>query len=313
MHNPHTPYTHPTSITRLYRASSAILRKASASATSVGVRSASLDTLSMIAFVALDDPDIVIASMTPLRDGFASPAASGVWSAAIRGWALLLSVLPQRLLTPQWVEEHLDLLARCLAADSVEVRTAAGQAIALLYHNSGLAEYDEDGEEEEEDYAGDGCSTSGSSMAPGMEDIVLRMQALATNRGDSLRRSKRDRAHLTGTFRRLCRSVMDGDVPTVKIKLRHGDVLVVDSISGHVQLAAFKQHLADGFQVHLLRNSLLHEVFGFVPTAEAPEKLSALEKRMYRSPASESSKARTQSRSRARAARGGVLYAGDEY
>lgn len=268
----------------------------------------------MLAFVALDDPDIILASMTPLRDGFAAPAASGVWSSAIRGWALLLSVLPQQLLTPQWVEEHLDLLARCLSAESVDVRTAAGQAIALLYHNSGLAEYGDEEEEEEEDLCDDdGCSTSGtSSMAPGMEDIVLRMQALATNRGDAMRRSKRDRAHLSGTFRRLCRSVMEGDVPTVKIKLRHGDVLIINTISGHVQLGAFKQHLADGFQVHLLRNSLLHEVFDFVPTSEAPEKLSALEKRLYRSPASESSKARTQSRSRARAARGGVLY-GDDY
>lgn len=252
----------------------------------------------MLAFVALDDPDVLIASMSPFREAIANHSAAGVTASAVRGWALLLSVLPQSLVTPQWVEEHLDMLARCLASDSVDVRTAAGQAVALLYHSAGLVDVDEDEDEDE----GDACSTSGSSLAPGMDDIVTRMQALATNRGDAMRRSRRDRAHLTGTFRRLCRSVVDGDVPTVKIKLRYGDVLVVDTLAGHVQLAALKQHLADGFQVHLLRNSLLHEIFEFEPTAEAPERMTALEKRMYRSPASESSKARTQRRSRARAA-----------
>ena len=264
----------------------------------MGVRSACLDTLAMLAFVALDDPEVVIASMSPFRDAVTSHPAAGVTASAVRGWALLLSVLPQSLLTPQWVEEHLGMLARCLASDSVDVRTAAGQAVALLYHGAGLVDEDE----EEEDYdQGDGCSTSGSSLAPGMDDIVTRMQALATNRGDAMRRSRRDRAQLSGTFRRLCRSVVDGDVPTVKIKLRC-DVLVVDTLAGHVQLAALKQHLADGFQVHLLRNSLLHEIFDFEPTAEPPERMSALEKRMYRSPGSESSKARTQHRSKARAA-----------
>lgn len=283
---------------RLYRSSAPLLRKGASGASSVGVRSACLDTLAMLAFVALDDPDVVIASMTPFRDAIASHPAAGVTASAVRGWSLLLSVLPQSLLTPQWVEEHLDMLARCLASDSVDVRTASGQAVALLYHGAGLV----DEEDEEDDYEADGCSTSGSSIAPGMDDIVTRMQALATNRGDAMRRSRRDRAHLTGTFRRLCRSVVDGDVPTVKIKLRYGDVLVIDTLAGHVQLAALKQHLADGFQVHLLRNPLLHEIFEFEPTAEPPERMSALEKRMYRSPASESSKARTQRRSKARAA-----------
>ena len=40
-------------------------------------------------------------------------------------------------------------------------------------------------------------------------------------------------------------------MPESRIKLRHGDVLVVDSLAGMVQLAALRRTLAEGFQAHL--------------------------------------------------------------
>ena len=45
------------------------------------------------------------------------------------------------------------------------------------------------------------------------------------------------------------------------------------------------------------RNELLHAVFDYAPAEEPPERLSALEKRLYRSPQSAHAKARTQGRS----------------
>jgi hypothetical protein len=47
----------------------------------------------------------------------------------------------------------------------------------------------------------------GAKRSPGMEEVVARMRDLATNRGDSQRRSRRDRASLRSTFRDLCSSV----------------------------------------------------------------------------------------------------------
>lgn len=47
-------------------------------------------------------------------------------------------------------------------------------------------------------------------------------------------------------------------------------------------------------------NPLLHEVFNFHPRQEAADRLTALEKRLYRSPASAESKARAQDRRRER-------------
>ncbi len=48
---------------------------------------------------------------------------------------------------------------------------------------------------------------SGAKRSPGMEEVVARMKDLATNRGDTLRRSKKSRASLRSTFRELCSSV----------------------------------------------------------------------------------------------------------
>ncbi len=42
-----------------------------------------------------------------------------------------------------------------------------------------------------------------------------------------------------------------GSVPTQKIKLRHGDVLVVDSLPATVRLNGLRRFLAEGFQTHL--------------------------------------------------------------
>lgn len=84
------------------------------------------------------------------------------------------------------------------------------------------------------------------------------------------------------------------------MKLRHGDTLLVDTLAGNIQLNAFRTFLGEGFQAHLQGNSLLHEVFNYRPRAEQAERLTALEKRLYRSPASAESKGRSQLRKQER-------------
>ena len=75
----------------------------------------------------------------------------------------------------------------------------------------------------------------------------------------------------------------DGSVTQTKIKLQHGDTLVIDTLVGTIHLNALRRLLAEGFQAHLQSNPLLHQIFEFEPREERPEKLSPLEKRMYRS------------------------------
>lgn len=93
-------------------------------------------------------------SMLTAHEGLAkcfSPmicAAPPVAAAALRGWSLLLSTLPNSRLSssgiggggaPSTVEGQLAGLGKALNADDVAVRQAAGEGAALLYSQSGLA------------------------------------------------------------------------------------------------------------------------------------------------------------------------------
>jgi hypothetical protein len=95
-----------------------------------------------------------------------------------------------------------------------------------------------------------------------------------------------------------------GSVAATKIKLRHGDTLIINTLQGTVILNALRHLLAGGFQAHLQGNQLLHAVFDFEPQEERAPRLTALEKRHFRSPSSAQSKARTQDRKAARATKG---------
>ena len=70
------------------------------------------------------------------------PAAAKVQAAALRGWSLLLSTLPAWHLTAADIERQLASLAELLGSPYVEVRSAAGEAVALLFQTYGLSELD---------------------------------------------------------------------------------------------------------------------------------------------------------------------------
>lgn len=479
-----------------------VFQQAACYGKAVAVKAAAIEALAITAFVASNDPDVVDKCMT----GFANLWKAGpakVSTAAIRGWSLLLSTVPTWRMTTSRIEASLQSLANQLHSGDVEVRAAAGEAIALLYHTCGISDLDsflEDQDEpdlsppaspvshaqnpeeqkpaasnhlalpitstpdprdqlhspdaaqrdfqpdastqaislsaeshaepqhgqlsqddskliapeassqalfEEPESSQNECDQSSASvpaadadqvcqsinsmnsdsgsevtallqdsyqqsphtahapsnddvepssgspsqhqpMTPlarnqtpstgdissghpsakskeghqgrsksavrnpkqqaeaisnGLDDVVSRMKDLATNRGDKNRRSRRDRASTRSTFRDLCNIVeQDGTVAQTKIKLRHGDTLVINTLAGTVQLNALRRFLAEGFQIHLQQNPLLHQIFDFEPREERAERLTPLEKKMYRSPASAESKNRTQQRNHDRAA-----------
>ncbi|DBA82393.1 TPA: hypothetical protein ACH3X2_000645 [Trebouxia sp. C0005] len=471
-----------------------VFQQAACYGKAVAVKAAAIEALAITAFVASSDPDVVDKCMT----GFANLWKAGpakVSTAAIRGWSLLLSTVPTWRMTTSRIEASLQSLANQLHSGDVEVRAAAGEAIALLYHTCGISDLDSFLEDQDEpdlsppaspvshgqipreqkpaphnylallnsgnqphsvditqtdsqpnastqaiscsaeshlepqhgelsrgesrptapepssqdlpeqpgssqnecdqssasgpaadadqvcqsmngnpgvkvtenlensyqqsphtmhspsnDDAGpsNGSPSQRQPMTPptriqtpstgdvssgqpsakskeahqgrsksavrnpkqqaeavsnGLDDVVSHMKELATNRGDKHRRSRRDRASTRSTFRDLCNIVeQDGTVAQTKVKLRHGDTLVINTLVGTVQLNALRRFLAEGFQTHLQQNPLLHQIFDFEPREERAERLTPLEKKMYRSPASAESKSRTQQRNHDRAA-----------
>lgn len=302
-------------------------------------RCAAVDALSLCCFVMSDDEHSTRAAMDDLRGLWApapraaatgGPSAAALRAAALRGWTFLFTSL-NSLPDASAVEALLPALAALLHDGDVEVRAAAGEAIAVVYQTCGLDdlesileedeedEGDEDDDEEEEpagagkqqqqqrrprQQAADGDAGSTGSGVSGLSEVVGRMKDLATNRGDRQRRSKRERASLRGAFREITRVIEDGDVRETKIKLRHGDTLLINTLNGNVCMGYLRRFLAGGFQVHLQSNPLLHAVFGYEPLSERPGRLTALEKRAFRSPSSAASKQRTQQRKGQRAHKG---------
>eukprot|EP00878_Enallax_costatus_P009617 GHUV01010048.1.p1 GENE.GHUV01010048.1~~GHUV01010048.1.p1 ORF type:complete len:478 (+),score=174.07 GHUV01010048.1:287-1720(+) len=142
------------------------------------------------------------------------------------------------------------------------------------------------------------------SSVSGLDMVMDRVKELANNRGDRQRRNKRERVALKGCFREMRKIMEDGHVPEQKIKLRHGDTLIISTMEGNTMMNYFKRFIAGGFQVHLQENPFLHGVFDFTPLEGRQEKLSAQEKRFFRSPSSAVSKARSQERKSQRSHKG---------
>jgi hypothetical protein len=243
----------------------------------------------MLCFVGAEGPEETLRCMMVLTRAFSAGQAK-LQAVALRGWTLLLTTVPTWHLDSDFVESRLSLLAGLLHSDDVEVRGAAGEAVALLYSTCGLAALPESpaldyGSEpspaRKTPAAGAGTNgkpprpprasgSNGAALAPApqtaepatggaaeaqpsddsredfvqpngataaaearrevgvqtpmdsdddegglaggvalerLEQITDRMRDLAKNRGDSTRRSRRDRASLKGTFRELCNVV----------------------------------------------------------------------------------------------------------
>ena len=61
-----------------------------------------------------------------------------------------------------------------------------------------------------------------------------------------------------------------------------------------------RAYLAEAFQSHLQSNELLHEVFRFQPSGEPEERLTPIEKRLFRSKSSSDVRDRTELRKKER-------------
>ncbi|KAJ9504797.1 hypothetical protein QJQ45_021620, partial [Haematococcus lacustris] len=163
---------------------------------------------------------------------------------------------------------------------------------------------------EEQTRWGEGERGGGQGRGQAADTILQRMRHLARSAGpqeQGLRKSRRERSSLKASFRAILKAVETGKPPVTKVNLawlplvdpgqdclclalppvlqgmvglQAGDVLVVDSLAGHTQLAFFRRVLAGGFQAHLQHNPVLHTLFGFTPATSQPARLSALEKRL---------------------------------
>uniref|UniRef100_A0A8C6Q8B9 Interferon-related developmental regulator 2 n=1 Tax=Nannospalax galili TaxID=1026970 RepID=A0A8C6Q8B9_NANGA len=210
----------------------------------------------------------------------------GLLCAALQAWALLLTICPSTQIN-HILDRQLPRLPQLLSSESVNLRIAAGEAIALLFE---LAR------DLEEDFV--------------YEDMEALCDALRTLATDSNKyRAKADRRRQRSIFRAVLHFVEGGDCEEETIRFGL-EVLYVDSWARHRIYAAFKDVLGSGMHHHLQNNELLRDIFGLGPVlvldaaALKACKISRFEKHLYNAAAF---KARTKARSRARDKRTDIL------
>lgn len=433
----------------IYQEAERVLEPLILTGKSSAMRAAGAEALAVLCFVGSEGTAETLHTMATLwrvvLGGWKKAAVAPAVLSALRSWAFLLSTVPASRLDAHFVETHLGLLAQLLNGSDVDVRSAAGEAIALLWemadlnslpdsprvsgpqrnggrrHNTLAAlavgsppkraaaglEAEEEAEEEAGEEAEDeeaeadcnGAAANGSAItaaaeaqaeaaspaaapvsetvaaagtaeqqpppaqganeaaaaeAPlsptmgrpplpprvqvprrqrasaadvaeqggpeewyeddesvdSLEAIVERMRDLAKNRGDQSRLNKGDRASSRGTFRDLLAIIQGEFTPETKIKLRHGDLLMVTGLLDNIRLNFLRAYLAEAFQSHMQSNELLHEVFQFQPADEPEERLTPLEKRLFRSKSSNDVRDRTELRRKERATMSTYKYGG---
>ncbi|KAJ4459939.1 hypothetical protein PAPYR_4006 [Paratrimastix pyriformis] len=272
------------------------------------------NALAMSAFCCCTMPEHTV---PPLLERFAELARE--WEgpareASIRGWALVATLLPRRqlVLQPRWFH----YFTRFLDDDDLEVRQAAGRALALLWdartrhiEESGDVAFDEQGLAAP---AGGVGSTSGLRA-----HLLEHLRPLARISGhEYTRKEKSAQRHV---FREIVETVevrsrpppphpipvhslimvsAPGCCPDVELEMGDQKVTFADW-EKLTRYEAFKDIFAGGWKVHAEANEVVRGALDLGPPdlAVRPKTpLTALEKRLYMSPSSPAAKERTATR-----------------
>ncbi|EPY88914.1 interferon-related developmental regulator 2, partial [Camelus ferus] len=242
----------------------------------------------------------------------------GLLCAALQAWALLLTICPSTHIR-HILDRQLPRLPQLLSSESVNLRIAAGETIALLFELTRDLEVREMRRGVRVGRVpavtppahlrlGAGDATENKDFIyQDMEALCSALRTLATD--SNKYRAKADRRRQRSTFRAVLRFVEGGECEeeTVRFGL---EVLYVDSWARCRIYAAFKDVLGSGLHHHLQNNELLRDIFGLGPvlvldaTALKACKISRFEKHLYNAAAF---KARTKARSRVRDKRADIL------
>jgi len=281
----------------------------------VQVRGAALRTLCMANFICSTDTDITN-SLLALCEEVCAPeyrnesASSILRATALDCWALLSTTIHDAFIagdddfqTGRGLQ-ILPLLSNCLDHTSVELRSAAGECVALIHESRlklGVEKEDCDNASDRRYRRG---SWDGSEWEVIMDEVKQRVAELSVESGRHM--SKKAKKEQRATFREFMATIVDDEPPKEVITFR-GGTLELNSWKEVVQLNFIRHCLQGGFQIQLLTNDTLHAIFGadgrMLGNAQT---LSQLEKRMIFSKTSDAAKAADQNMTKNRRNRNNV-------
>ena len=191
----------------------------------------------------------------------------------------------------------LALLKDCLDDSSVDLRSAAGECMTLI-HEARLelgvaAGSGADGDGGAENVTARRYrrgSWDGTEWEVLMDEVKQRIAELAVESGHHM--SKKAKKEQRATFREFMNTIVDDEAPEEVVHFRGGNITLTNW-KEIIQLNFVRHCLQGGFQIQLLTNSTLQEIFGInaqMLGSSAAANLSQLEKRLLLSKTSEAAK-----------------------
>ncbi|OQR75555.1 interferon-related developmental regulator 1-like [Tropilaelaps mercedesae] len=224
-------------------------------ATAVTVREKIAVALAVAAYIAETDPYHTQEIMEQLRAVFAgsflkgdgstpsiSPGLSSLHQTALLSWALLLTGIPDDL-AYQNINRYATLICGLLQNADVEMRVAAGEALATMFEIARACNSEFEGSDADLD----------------LDDLCTSLHQLAT---DSQKfRAKKDRKMQKSSFRDIERAVREGDGPELNVQFGV-EILRIRTWEDKRTYDALCALLGSGMNHHLQNNPHVRTLFG---------------------------------------------------
>ncbi|KAJ2850278.1 Interferon- developmental regulator 1 [Coemansia brasiliensis] len=244
------------------------------------VQAQALNTLAMANFISSADYRDAVELQQFVRGILEEALQERQMEVALQGFSaigLLLTVMADSdmMLAEQQFDEDFELHMRGLKCDSVEVRVAAAQNIAMMHEALS---------QDRESFAFDNQYELVG---------VLEMLKHESNKRLGRRLSLKQRL----AMRDVLHTIEDGKAPALKLTL-HGQTLLFDDWVRITRLQMFRAALGGGLPEHFARNDMLQDVFGV--ELDAAEELAHSKQRVVVGPSSDLAKLRTRDMRRRR-------------
>ncbi|KAM7520944.1 hypothetical protein LguiB_019906 [Lonicera macranthoides] len=217
-------------------------------------------------------------------------------TAVVSAWSFLLTTIDGRTLNPKSWQESISYLSTLLDKDDRSVRIAAGEALALIFEMGSLEKFSAVSKSSSDSSVGEGSNSQDNIHIQGLRGKVLNQVRILSVEAGGKGSAKKDLNSQRNTFRDIQDFLEDGYSPETTMKIG-GESLNTTTWYQLIQLKFLKHFIGGGFVKYMQENEFLHTVFGFTPKRKMVsgiDRISATEKRLYKSPNSVQNKARTQ-------------------
>ncbi|CAA0840712.1 interferon-related developmental regulator family protein / IFRD protein family [Striga hermonthica] len=260
-----------------------------------------LECLAIITFVGGEEPEKIEESMQIMwqmahpklgPNVAAAKPSPAIITTVVSAWSFLLTTISGRELNGMSWQESVSYLSTLLDKDDRQLRIAAGEALALIFEVGSLEKFCGETKVSTDDEQN---SSRKSMFMHGLKNKVLNQVRGLSSEASGRGSAKKDLNNQRNTFRDILEFIEDGYTPVTSMKIG-GESLHTSTWAELIQLNFLKHFLGGGFVKHMQDNQFLHDVFGFMPKKKLlpGDRISGAKKRMYRSPNSVLSKARTQ-------------------